>query len=81
MSLQISYENSVLSQHNNYYLISLSILLTCLLDNVILVQVYSPFVTNYRYYYMQIDINKEDKRSRKLFYAFRKIPAVMFLFS
>ena len=34
VSLKISYENLVLNQNNNFYLISLSILITCFLDNV-----------------------------------------------
>ena len=34
VSLKISYENLVLNQNKNFYLISLSILITCLLDNV-----------------------------------------------
>ena len=38
ISLYISYENLVLDQDNNFYLTSLSILMTCLLDNVQLLQ-------------------------------------------
>ena len=34
ISLQISYENLVLDQDNSFYLISLNILITCLLNNV-----------------------------------------------
>ena len=34
ISLEIIYENLVLNQDKNFYLISLSILVTCLLDNV-----------------------------------------------
>ena len=34
ISLYISYENLMLDQGNNFYLISLSILITCLLENV-----------------------------------------------
>ena len=34
ISLQIGYENLVLDQDNNSYLISLNILITCLLNNV-----------------------------------------------
>ena len=33
ISLQISYENLVLDHDNNFYLITLSILITCLMDN------------------------------------------------
>ena len=33
-SLQISYENLVLDQDYNFYLMSLSILITCMLDHV-----------------------------------------------
>ena len=34
ISLKISYENLVLDQDNNFYLISLNILISCLLDNL-----------------------------------------------
>ena len=34
ISLQISYENLVLDQDSDFYLISLIILITCLLNNV-----------------------------------------------
>ena len=34
ISLQIGYENLVLDQDNNFYLTSLNILITCLLNNV-----------------------------------------------
>ena len=34
ISLEIIYENLVLNQDKNFYLMSLSILTTCLLDNV-----------------------------------------------
>ena len=33
ISMKIGYENLVLHQDNNFYLISLSILITCLLDS------------------------------------------------
>ena len=33
ISMKISYENLVLHQDNNFYLISLSIFITCLLDS------------------------------------------------
>ena len=33
-SLKLSYENLVLDQDNNFYLISLNILISCLLDNL-----------------------------------------------
>ena len=34
ISLKIKYENLLLDQDNNFFLISLSFLITCLLDNV-----------------------------------------------
>ena len=34
ISLLIAYENLVLDQDNNFYQISLSLLVTCLLDNI-----------------------------------------------
>ena len=34
ISSKISYKNLVLDQDNNFYLMSLNILITCLLDNV-----------------------------------------------
>ena len=34
ISLEIIYENLVLNQDKNFYLISFSILITCLLDNL-----------------------------------------------
>ena len=34
ISLKLSYENLVLDQDNNFYLISLSILITCLLEKI-----------------------------------------------
>ena len=34
ISLKISYENLVLDQDNNFYLISLNILISCFLDNL-----------------------------------------------
>ena len=34
IALEINYENSVFDQEKNSYLLSLSILITCVLDNV-----------------------------------------------